>query len=161
MKKNKYYYVKLYQVKSWVGYIKEGTCIKEVSESRDGILDVTSEYFTLVDKIIVEKIRPFHVREIITGIVFPIVNIEKRYSHVHPIYHVRKQMYDAHTFILSIEDRIICKDTITQIELEKYYHKNYQNPEFQEKIKATNATGELYKQKEKEREKTKIKKRSK
>ena len=120
MKKKIYYYVKLYQASKLEGYINENTMIREISTNFDDIPEVESYAIEEVNTIIVEKVSPFRVREITTGVIFPIINILTKILSSYSLYYIEKPLRDIHTFIFSKGDTILGKEVQSVSEIDKY-----------------------------------------
>lgn len=131
MKNKKYYYVKLYQISKYVKNIKEGTIVGKIIDTFDDIPTVESSNFEEIDTIIVEKVYPFHVKEINTGILFPIINLEIVSSYINPIYYIEHPLYQSNTFVLSKSDKILGKEITSSKELIDYHQKHPNTNEFQ------------------------------
>lgn len=119
MKKTNYSKVMLYQIYPVFGTVKEGMTISQIDDSFNDLPDISSAEFCEVTPIIVEKYSPFLVREIITGLAFPIINIHSVSSKLSPMYYVEKPMQETCAFVISVGDKLISTD-ISQKDLEKY-----------------------------------------
>lgn len=132
MKNKKYSKVMLYQVFPVFGTVKEGMTISQIDEGFNDLPVISSVEFQETIPIIVEKYSPFLVREVITGLAFPIVNVHAISSKLNSMYYVEKPIQEACAFVISRGERLISIDIDKADELEKYKKQHPDESEFKQ-----------------------------
>lgn len=117
-----YYWVKLYQVTKDKSYIYNEKLKIEIEDVKDSLINSTIKSSFLEEKgiIMVEKIFPYQVREVKTGITFPIININMLLTNGRYCYFIEPILKKEHTFVFSKEYSLISKQVVTSEELELY-----------------------------------------
>ena len=126
----KYYWVRLYQVTKGKAYLNNEKVAIGIEHIKDSLVNPTIKSYILEEKeiIMVEKIFPYQVREVKTGITFPIVNItisstEDGYGH-----RMTSPFKKIHTFVFSREYNLISQPVVSSKDLELY---NSKHPDIQ------------------------------
>lgn len=120
----KYYWVWLYQVHKGVAYLETSEIafnIQTLPNSPINKMIEAPHYLENIKIIMVEKIFPYHVKEVRTGLVFPILNITNKKSNQYSLY--RKVVYPfgkVHTFVFSQDNKLIGRTVKSSKELEWY-----------------------------------------
>ena len=124
----KYYWVNLYQVTKGTAYLKNNNKYAfTILNNPYSEINPKINSFILEEKeiIMVEKIAPYQVREVKTGITLPIVDIIGENIQYYLLNtHFRK----PHTFVFSINNKLISKEVVSTKELE-LYNINHPNPQ--------------------------------
>lgn len=138
----KYYLMYLYQVSPKVGYLKSGEkyCPLTVFTSPDNEykLEATTTIINTNKLIMVEKIFPSLVREVKTGIVFPIINFitaDKDSKHI------SSSRGKVHTFVCSVDNKLLATEITTSCELQRYNRMYPDSKKLKEELQAMITTG--------------------
>lgn len=126
----KYYWVNLYQITKGTAYLNNNNkyAFTILNNPYSEIhLKVNSFILAEIETIMVEKIAPYQVREVKTGVIFPIVDIKK--DEINQYYHtINTHFRKPHTFVFSIDDKLISKEVVSAKDLE-LYNINHPNPQ--------------------------------
>ena len=118
----KYYWVKLYQVSKGKSYLNNEKINLGIDYNKNSLVNPTIKSYVLEEKqiIMVEKIFPYQVREVKTGITFPIVNISISSTEDGYGRRITSPFQKVHTFVFSQEYNLISKPVVSSQELEQY-----------------------------------------
>ena len=118
----KYYWVKLYQVSKGKSYLNNEKINLGIDYNKNSLVNPTIKSYVLEEKqiIMVEKIFPYQVREVKTGITFPIVNISVSSTEDGYGRRITSPFKKVHTFVFSQEYNLISKPVVSSQELEQY-----------------------------------------
>lgn len=126
-----YYFMKIYQVSEQIGYLKSGEKYYSMSIFRTPNekykLEVVSTLKRTESLIIVERISPFSVKEIKTGVKFPILNLKKKDEIVYISYPFGQLL---HTFVISENGKLEATKVKNSQELEAYIEHTPDNKTF-------------------------------
>ena len=120
----KYHMMRLYQATKCKGYISHGERYKQmITFNHPGEEYKPEAAFTLLDTnmiIMVERISPYLVKEVKTGIVFPVVNFKKKNTVDGTAEYLYSCFKKVHTFVCSRENKLLSKEVDSSLWLEEY-----------------------------------------
>lgn len=120
----KYHMMRLYQVTEAKGYIESGEKFKQMIAFKTPGEEYKPEAaYTLIDTnmiIMVERISQYLVREVKTGVKFPIVNFKKKTKDNTEEEYLHSGFKKVHTFVCARENKLISKQVSLLNELEEY-----------------------------------------
>lgn len=150
----KYYWLILYQVTKGTAYLKNNNKYAfRILNNPYSEINPTINALILTEKqiIMVERISLYQVREVKTGITFPIVDIIGENIQYYLLNtHFRK----PHTFVFSIENKLISKEVLSSKDLEIYNNKHPDAQKFKNELLEIIKQGQLNVINKTEREKT-------
>ena len=132
----KYYWVKLYQVTKGKAYINNEKVAIGIEHIKDSLVNPTIKSYILEEKeiIMVEKIFPYQVREVKTGITFPIVNISVSSTEDGYGRRITSPFKKVHTFVFSQEYNLISRPVLSSKDLELYNSKHPNTQKFKKEL---------------------------
>lgn len=85
----------------------------------------------------VERILPYHVKEVRTGLIIPILNIDNKPSYrPSSNYKIKYPFWKVHTFVFSENNKIIGRSVESIKELEWYVQENPYSKQYKQELKA-------------------------
>lgn len=136
----KYYWVWLYQVKDDLVNLKNGEFslkIKTFPNAYMTKLIENQDYFQNTQIIMVERILPYHVKEVRTGLIIPILNIDNKPSYrPSSNYKIKYSFGKVHTFVFSENNKIIGRPVESIKELEWYVQEHPYSKQYKQELKA-------------------------
>ena len=141
----KYYWVKLYQVTKGKSYINNEKVAIGIEYIKDSLVNPTIKSYILEEKeiIMVEKIFPYQVREVKTGITFPIVNISVSSTEDGYGRRMTSPFKKVHTFVFSQEYNLISQPVVSSKDLELYNSKHPDTQKFKNELLEIIKQGQL------------------
>lgn len=166
-----YHLIRLYQVTETKGYIQSGemhTPMVVIRTKGDNYKIEAAYSIEDTNKIIlVEKLNKFLVREIKTGIVFPIVNIKTKTTSKGTHEYLYCLFDKVHTFVCSRDNKLLSKEINSSKELEGYDKLHLDAKAFKEElleiieIGKNNCASKLNEEKQSKKEQKEAKQREK
>ena len=140
-----YHLMRLYQVTKAKGYIESGEMYQQLfTIKRPGKESKIEMAYTLEDTnriIMVERISPYLVKEVKTGIIFPIVNFKKKNKDNKSSEYLYSAFRKVHTFVCSRENKLLSKKVNLLSEIEEYDRLYSNNEAFKEELLEVVAEG--------------------
>ena len=138
-----YCWIRLYQVSPSKGYLKNNeiySIFYFLPTLRDDIVPELEHSIESKKIIMVEKISPYQVREVKTGLIFPIVEFKKKPQE--DLEYISTNLKKVHTFVCSRENKLISSKVTSSEEIEQYNQSYPDVKKYKEELLAIFEVGE-------------------
>lgn len=134
-----YYWIELYQIKEGISSLSNDEIQFNIETTPNSLINThinAPNYLENIQVIIVEKIFPYYVKEIRTGIIFPIVNIiDTVTSYNKKIKKLKYPPKKIHTFVFSKNNKLLGRKVKSEQEISWYNRQHLFKETYQKELK--------------------------
>ncbi len=134
-----YYWVELYQIKEGISSLSNDEIQFNTETTPNSLINThinAPNYIENIEIIIVEKIFPYYVKEIKTGIIFPIVNIIDKVSYPNQTgKRIKYPHRKIHTFVFSKNNKLLGRKVKSEKEISWYNRQHLFKETYQTELK--------------------------